>query len=157
MLSVENRSQPVTNIDDRAEFEKYYTDGEYELSRNCDKYLSNFVDEQWKGWQARAKLSTAALAEKDAEIEQMRRVLRCETSEDAAAFVANWLRGTIVIPDELRVRMLPEIARLQRVVEASKMLLADIEDYQQINNLGGEKNHSQVSLREALAAAQQER
>lgn len=63
--------------------------------------------------------TSPTLAEKDAEIEKMRRVLRCETPEDEASFVANWLRGTIVIPEEVRVRMLPEIARLQRVVDAS--------------------------------------
>jgi hypothetical protein len=84
-----------------------------------------------------------ALAAKDAEIEKMRRVLRCETPEDEASFVANWLRGTIVIPEEVRVRMLPEIAHLQRVVNAA---MAN-EECCGLNS---------SELDEALAAAQQE-
>ncbi len=39
------------------------------------------------------------------------------------------------------------------LVEALSGLLADISDYQTINNLGGENNHSQVRAREALKSA----
>jgi hypothetical protein len=34
------------------------------------------------------------------------------------------------------------------------MLLADIEDYQRINHLGGEQNHAQVMARAAIAKAE---
>lgn len=51
-----------------------------------------------------------------------------------------------------------EIARLiaaaPDLLAALKGLLADIEDYQRINNLGGENNHWQVIARAALARAE---
>ncbi len=45
-----------------------------------------------------------------------------------------------------------EVARLR---EALKMLLDDIEDYQRMNHLGGEQNHSQVNARAVLKAEQE--
>lgn len=44
----------------------------------------------------------------------------------------------------------------QELLEALKMLLDDITDYQTINNLGGENNHSQVQARAAIAKAEGE-
>ena len=41
--------------------------------------------------------------------------------------------------------------RAGRVLEALKMLLADVKDYQRINHLGGEDNHAQVRARAAIA------
>ena len=50
-----------------------------------------------------------------------------------------------------------ELRRLHEVnvelLEALKMLLDDITDYQTINNLGGANNHSQVQARAAIAKA----
>jgi len=42
-----------------------------------------------------------------------------------------------------------------RLREALADLLADVEDYQRINNLGGENNHSQVRARAAIAEAKE--
>ena len=51
-----------------------------------------------------------------------------------------------------------ELRRLHEVnaelLEALKVLLDDITDYQTINNLGGENNHSQVQARAAIAKAE---
>lgn len=40
------------------------------------------------------------------------------------------------------------------VVAAGKQLLANIEDYQRINNLGGDDNQDQVDMRAALAGVE---
>ena len=45
------------------------------------------------------------------------------------------------------------IAAAPDLLEALQMLLDDIQDYQRINNLGGEQNHSQVKARAAIARA----
>lgn len=47
------------------------------------------------------------------------------------------------------------IAAAPELLEALQGLLADIEDYQRINNLGGENNHWQVIARAAIAKATQ--
>jgi len=41
------------------------------------------------------------------------------------------------------------------LLQALKGLLADIEEYQTINHLGGENNHSQVQARAAIKQAEQ--
>lgn len=46
------------------------------------------------------------------------------------------------------------IAAAPELLQALKGLLADIEDYQRINNLGGENNHWQVISRAAIAKAE---
>ena len=46
------------------------------------------------------------------------------------------------------------IAAAPELLEALKGLLADIEDYQRINNIGGEQNHAQVMARSAIAKAE---
>ncbi len=46
------------------------------------------------------------------------------------------------------------IAAAPDLLNALKMLLGDIQDYQRINNLGGEDNHSQVTARAAIAKAE---
>lgn len=46
------------------------------------------------------------------------------------------------------------IAAAPELLEALKGLLADIEDYQRVNNLGGENNHWQVISRAAIAKAE---
>lgn len=46
------------------------------------------------------------------------------------------------------------IAAAPDILEALKGLLADIQDYQRINNLGGEDNHWQVIARVAIAKAE---
>ena len=46
------------------------------------------------------------------------------------------------------------IAAAPDLLAALKMLLADIEEYQRINSLGGEKKHSQVQARAAISAAE---
>lgn len=46
------------------------------------------------------------------------------------------------------------IAAAPDLLAALKGLLADIEDYQRINNLGGENNHWQVISRTAIAKAE---
>jgi len=45
-------------------------------------------------------------------------------------------------------------AAAPELLEALKGLLADIEDYQRINHLGGEQNHWQVKARAAIARAE---
>ena len=46
----------------------------------------------------------------------------------------------------------PRLLEERRVLlKALKSLLADIQDYQRINNLGGDKNHSQVNAQSAIA------
>ena len=47
------------------------------------------------------------------------------------------------------------IAAAPDLLEALQGLLADIQDYQRINNLGGENNHWQVISRAAIAKATQ--
>lgn len=47
-------------------------------------------------------------------------------------------------------------AAAPRLLEALEGLLSDIEEYQRINNLGGENNHWQVRARAAIAAAKGE-
>lgn len=46
------------------------------------------------------------------------------------------------------------IAAAPDLYAALEMLLADIEEYQRINQLGGENNHAQVLARAALAKAE---
>lgn len=46
------------------------------------------------------------------------------------------------------------IAAAPELLEALKGLLSDIEEYQQINNLGGHDNHWQVISRAAIAKAE---
>lgn len=46
------------------------------------------------------------------------------------------------------------IAAAPDLLAALQSLLADIEDYQQINHLGGHENHSQVMARAAIAKAE---
>ncbi|NEM60369.1 hypothetical protein G3V91_22520 [Escherichia coli] len=47
------------------------------------------------------------------------------------------------------------IAAAPDLLEALQGLLADIQDYQRVNNLGGENNHWQVISRAAIAKATQ--
>ena len=53
--------------------------------------------------------------------EQLEKMLRCETPVDEASWMANWLRGTIVIPDEvkLRIKFRETIAKAEMEVERS--------------------------------------
>ena len=46
------------------------------------------------------------------------------------------------------------IAMAPKLLESLKALLADIEDYQRINHLGGENNQSQFNARAAIAKAE---
>lgn len=46
------------------------------------------------------------------------------------------------------------IAAAPDLLEALKGLLADIEDYQRVNNLGGESNHWQIIARAAISKAE---
>lgn len=45
------------------------------------------------------------------------------------------------------------IAAAPDLLEALQELLRDVQDYQRINNLGGENNHSQVKAKAAIARA----
>lgn len=51
----------------------------------------------------------------------------------------------------IRADLCADPALLAEAVEVLRYLLADIQDYQRINNLGGENNHSQVRARAFLA------
>jgi hypothetical protein len=57
-------------------------------------------------------------------------------------------------PDEQSLADAHLIATAPELLQALKGLLADIEDYQRINNLGGENNHWQVISRAVLAKAE---
>jgi hypothetical protein len=46
------------------------------------------------------------------------------------------------------------IASAPELLRTLKSLLADIEDYQRINNLGGQNNQSQINARTAIAKAE---
>ena len=74
-----------------------------------------------------------------------------EVSHASGLLLARWIREALTdARSDALTEAQGEIARLR---EALTMLLADIEEYQRINHLGGENNHSQVMARAALSAA----
>ena len=70
--------------------------------------------------------------------------------EDLVGRLLDWPYQGETMAEEAAVLIKQLIAEHDRLREALSGLLADIQDYQRANNLGGEDNHWQVIARAAL-------
>lgn len=75
---------------------------------------------------------------------------RTISREEYTGFVSTYLLASIKNNANHDVALRESLATLGITVEALSGSLADIEEYQTINNLGGENNHWQVAARKVL-------